>query len=230
MTGSGDSSVVPYLEALLSAARPGQRISPSTLRLLFSRRRWDTSQQAVRSLYHLLGDDRALQSFLEDSPEMNGRFFRGSDGNTYLRRLHRDERETVYIDVNNLVWSFNSSAPRIEPLLGVFNGLRRYGIRRIHAVADANLPYLIADPTNLPVVVEGADAWEYVESGTVADLRIIELCRNHPGWIGSNDRFREWKKCDGWTRANLWRIVVAVTFVPPDGCSLGMVGEELLCP
>ena len=42
-------------------------------------------------------------------------------------------------------------------------------------------PYLITDPTNLPVVADAADAWEYVERETVADLRIIELSRNHPG-------------------------------------------------
>ncbi len=219
-----------HLQLLLASFRPGQRVTPATLRLLFARQRWDASQPGVRSLSQLLQDDREIHAYLEHSPELHGIYFQGRDGSVYVRRLRPEERTTVYIDVNNLVWSFNSAAPRAAHLHGLCTALRRYGVRTIHAVADANLPYVIADPENLPDVVAAADLWEYAERGTVADRRIVALARERPGWIASNDRFREWKRLDGWSRANLWRLVVPVVFVPPDGCDLGSVGEELLSP
>ena len=208
--------------------RPGQRVSVATLRLLSSRQRWDTGNPAVRTALKMLQNDEETLDYLTESPGLGATMFRSANGAVYLRRLKEAEKKTVLVDVSNLVWSFNASAPRVEPLGALFSCLRRYEVTRVYAVADANLPYVVGDPARIPGVAEMADRWEYAQTGTPADELIVQYARSGTAWILTNDRFREWRKLDRWTRQNLWRLLIPVVFLPPDGCDLGVVGEELL--
>ncbi len=212
---------------LLTAYHPGQRVSVETLRLLFSRRRWNTSIEAVRQVHALLsGGTEALDQLLRSSTTA-ARLIRGSDGNVYMRRLRPEEKGTAVLDVSNLVWSFNASGPKVEPLLHIIHCLRRHHVAEIVAVADANLQYVVADPGNIAFLSDRVEEFRYAPAGTPADPTIIEVARERGGWIGSNDQFREWRKRSGWARSNLWRILVPIVFVPPDSCDLGIVGDEL---
>lgn len=205
---------------------PGQVVYPRTLRLFFGRKKWNVGDTDVASLRSFLTDDTAIRERLASQGFRD--VIVGTDHGVLLRRqLSDEERENAVVDVNNVVWSLRSAAPSIATVNEIVDYLRRRGVNYVIGVADANIRYIVTDPERIEDVASRFDDFVYAESGTPADERIIEIASGTPSFVVSNDRFREYRKRDGWSRSTLWRVLATIERTDEGALRLGGAGNDL---
>lgn len=219
--------VADSLRRLVTSIHPGQTVYPRTLRTLFARQRRRGTSEDIRTLKRILTDDRAVATALLDHAVAGDLVFIGDDGVIYRRLISREEAKRAILDINNLVWSLNSQTPRIAAVASVVERLRALGVDEIVGVADANIVHTVVDAEEIDAVAASLDRYEVVERGETADRRVIEIAQEGHGFVVSNDRFRDWRRHDGWVRSDLWRLRVPCVIGRSGELELGMVGLQL---
>lgn len=223
---NGRQSVYDRLADLVGEIHPGQPVYPQTLRAIFGRQSWDIDRDDVADLKAALEDQPRLEELLH-SPTLQKVIYQRDDNLWARRRLHRGERDRAIVDVNNVVWTLGSGAPTVASVEIVINHLRERGVAQLIGIADANLRHTVRDRDRIQRITDAFDRFECAESGTTADQRIIVVARETPCIIVTNDNYREYRKRDSWSRANLWRILTPISWHTERAIRLSGAAEEL---
>ena len=199
--------MVEQLTKLIAHLNPGTVITPTALQMGVARGVVGIPSIQLREL---ISNPSGLSGCIAALDPLREIVFWDDGGRFRRRRWEVSERRGGVLDLNNLLWScghdHSHDAFSLQPVEAIVTYLRTYGVTRLIGVADGNLPYLLADPSEITSLTDQIGPLVYPPKGRSADPTVLECAEATGGLIISNDRFRQWRKSSGWRKRHLWRL------------------------